>query len=110
MVCHHDQVSVPKIAKRTPQLHEPITVPLCDIEHDPALELVRVVQLAIRVQPVLGIDFDRDLLRRSSGALDGSERHVSKSAPRDETIHVELVRAIGEEWMQWTDAVRADPQ
>jgi hypothetical protein len=110
MISHHDQISVPKITKRTSQLHEPLTIIHRVFKHDRALEVVRFKQQAIRNQLVLAIYFDRHLQWRSPGALDGSECYTSIPARRDESLHVELVLAIGKDWMQWADVVGASPR
>lgn len=99
MISHHDQISVPSIAKRASQVHEPLALVLCVPKHDPALEVVCFVQKAIRDQLVLGIYFDRHLQRRIRRALDGSECHTSISARRDKSLYVESVLAIGEDWV-----------
>ena len=96
---HHYQISVPKIAKRTPQLHEPLAIIHCVLEHDRALKVVCFEQQSICDQLVLAINFDCHFRCRSSDALDSSERHASVSARRNEPFHVESVFAISEDGM-----------
>jgi hypothetical protein len=94
---HHNQISVPKITKRAPQLHEPLTILHCVLEHDRALKVVSFEQQAIYDQLVLAINFNRHIRTGSSNALDGSERHACVSSRRDESFHMELVLAISED-------------
>lgn len=105
MISHHDQISVPEITKRTSQLHEPLTIIDCVPKHDRTFEVVRFMQQAICNQLVLAIHFDCHLRCGSRKSLDSSKRHASISPRRDESLHVESVLAISEDWMKWANNV-----
>jgi hypothetical protein len=99
MISHHDQISIPKIAKRACQLHEPLAIIHFVPKHDRALEIVRFKQRAIRDQLVLAVHFDCHLQRGICEALDCSKCHASISACSDESLHMVSVLAISEDWI-----------